>query len=329
MNFDFEKDVLNWSNRAIYRLGHEPSGMSVASSRLSQVFNILRNRIPPIPRAIKVATGFYCPQNHLNGYKQVIFEIERGDDLMPRCSRLQVNKSGYLDLMLLDWGIHHLHLGTENITKGKTNGLIQGHKEILFVFITNDTAYIIGIFDHSSWTKQAILYIVHDAWPHLLKPWKLNGALDLALEPTDEDRKSLRGAYVNSPFKIRNNVYFGPGGGITSAGTGANEIHKANIVLRAADDLSIWVNENVAHIENSVNSKLGDLSFDVSRYILSKTFSISAPQNNARIFVPSTEPAGSLVHPAQASSIEPIADYYSYHEPGSFSDIMVEKLGRI
>lgn len=328
MNFDFEKDVLNWSNRVIFRLGHEPYGDCETSSRLSQVFNILRNRIPPVPRTVEVATGFTCPQSHLNGYKQVISEIESGADLMPRCSRQQVNKPGYIDLMLLDWGIHHLHLGTEKILKGKTKGLIQGLKEILFVFLTNDKAYIIGIFNHSSWTKQAVLQVVHDNWPHLLEPWKLNRALDLAVEPTDADRKSLRDAYVNIPFKIGNNIYLGPGGGITSAGTGSNEIYKANIVLRAADDLSDWVNENVAHIEKSIGSTLGVLSFDVSRYILSRTFSISAPQNNARIFVPSTEPVGSLVHPAQASSVEPIADNYSYHEPGSFSGIMVEKLER-
>ena len=328
MNFDFEKDILNWSNRVISRLGHEPSGDCNASSRLSQVFNILRNRIPPVPRTVEVATGFTCPQSHLNGYKQVISEIESGDCLMPRCSRQQVNKSGYIDLMLLDWGIHHLHLGTDKIPKGKTKGLIQGHKEILFVFITNDKAYIIGIFDHSSWIKQAVLQIVHDNWPHLLEPWKLNDVLDLAVEPTDADRKSLRNAYVNSPFKIGNNFYLGPGGGITSAGTGSNEILKANIVLRAADDLRDCVDKNVTYIEKSIGSKLGVLSFDVSRYILSKTFSISAPQNNARIFFPSTEPAGSLIHPAQANSVEPIADNYSYHEPRSFSGIMVEKLVR-
>src|SRR5690554_391832 len=238
MNFDFEKDILNWSNRVISRLGHEPSGDCESPSRLSQVFNILRNRIPPVPRTVEVATDFTCPQSYLNGYKQVISEIDRGDDLMPRCSRQQVNRSGYIDLMLLDWGIYHLHLGTDKISKGKTKGLIQGHKEILFVFITNDKAYIIGIFDHSSWTKQAVLQIVHDNWPHLLEPWKLNNVLDLAVEPTDADRKPLRNAYVNCPFKIGNNIY------------------------------------------------------------------------------PSAEPAGSLIHPAQASSVEPIADNYSYHEPG-------------
>lgn len=247
---------------------------------------------------------------------------------MPRGSRQQVNKSGYIDLMLLDWGIHHLHLGTEKIIKGKNKGLIQGLQQILFVFITDDKAYIIGIFDHSSWTKKAVLHIIHDNWPHLLEPWKLNRAFDLVVESTDADRKSLRDAYVNSPFEIGNNVYFGAGGGITLAGTGSNEIHKANIVLRAANGLSDWVNGNVAYIEKNIDSKLGVLSFDVSRYILSKTLSISAPQNNARIFFPSTEPPSSFVHPALASIVEPIADNYSYHELESLSGIMVEKLGR-
>lgn len=328
MNFDFEKDILNWSNRAISRLGYDPSGDCEVSSRLSQVFNILRNRIPPVARDVEIAVGLSCPQSHLKGYKQVISEIKNGDNLMPRCSRQQLNKSGYINLMLIDWGIHHLHLGTERITKGKTMGLFQGHKEILFVFFTNDTAYIIGVFDHSSWTKQDVLQIVHDNWPHLLEPWKLKRVIEVDGEPTDADRKLLRDAFVNSPLKIGNNVYLGPGGGITSAGTGANEIQKVNEVLRAAGELRKWINSNATHIEEIIGSKLGDLNFDVSRYILSRTFSISAPQNNVRIFIPSTEPAGSLVHPAQASSVEPIADNYSFYTPKSFSHIKIEKLDR-
>lgn len=328
MNFDFEKDILDWSNETISRLGYKHSERSEASSRLAQVFGILRNRIPPIPRKAQVAKCFSCPQKHFDGYRQVISEIKSGRDLMPRCSRQQTNKSGYTDRMLLDWGIYHLHLGTSKIKKGKNKGLIQGHKEILYVFVSNEVAYVIGIFDHCSWTKQEVLQIVHDNWPHLLEQWKLREVVDLAREVTDEDRKALRNGNVNSPVKIGSHVYLGPGGGITSAGTGANEIYKALIVLRAADALRDWVTENTRFIEQNTNSKLETIKFDVSRFILSKTFSVYAPKNNMRIFIPSTDPAGSLVHPAQASTIEPEKENYSYHEPGSFSGILVQKLAR-
>ncbi|MCL1092784.1 hypothetical protein [Shewanella kaireitica] len=81
MNFDFEKDILDWSNGTISRLGYEHSERREASSRLAQVFGILRNRIPPTPREVKIAKHFSCPQNHLEGYRQVISEIKSGRDL--------------------------------------------------------------------------------------------------------------------------------------------------------------------------------------------------------------------------------------------------------
>jgi len=329
MNLDFEKDILDWSNAAISRLGYQAVDENEVLSRLAQVFGIIRNKIPPEPRKVEIATGFTCPVEHLNGYKKIISEIESGTDLMPRCSRQQTNKSGYTDRMLLDWEIYHLHLGTEKIKKGKNKGLIQGHKEVLFVFITNEVAYIIGVFDHSSWAKQEVLQIVYDNWPHLLEEWKLRNVVDLAREVTDEGRKILRNGNVNSPVKIGNHVYLGPGGGITSVGTGANETHKALMVLRKADTLSDWISENSEYIEQSLNSKLGNIKFDVSRFILSKTFSVYDQENRVRIFISSTDPAGSFVPPSQASTVEPIKDNYLYHEPGSFSGIFVQNLARI
>ncbi|MUK50773.1 hypothetical protein [Aliivibrio fischeri] len=326
MNFDFEKDILDWSNETISRLGYELSERNEVSSRLSQVFGILRNRIPSIPRKIKIAKHFSCSQNYLGGYRQVISEIKSGRDLMPRCSRQQTNKSGFTDRMLLDWGIYHLHLGTDKIKKGKNKGLIQGHKDILFIFITNEVAYIIGIFDHSSWAKQEVLQIVYDNWPHLLEQWKLREVVDLAQEVTDEDRKFLRDGNINSPIKIGNHIYLGPGGGITSAGNGLNEMDKALIVLKAADLLHKWITENMGVIEKNINSKLGVIKFDVSRFILSRTYSVYAPKNKLRIFIPSTDPAGSLVHPTQAMIIEPERENYSYYEPGSFSDILFQHI---
>lgn len=326
MEIDFDNDILTWSDLTISRLGYQPSGEGKAASRLAQVFSILRNRIPPIPREVRIAENFICPQIHDAGFNQIVSEIMNGTDLMRRCSRKQSNQSGYYDRMLLDWGIYHLHLGTVEITQGRNRSLIQGHKEILFVFITNEVAYIIGIFDHSSWERLQVMKIVHSNWPHLLEPWKLRGVIDLAREVSDDDRRTLRGANINSPFKIEDTVYFGPGGGLTGAGTGANETNKALIVMRAADNLGRWIKENKDFIEQKIDMRLGRIVFDVGRFILSRTYSVYDPQNRIRIYLPSEEPAGSLVHPAQASLIDPTGEMYSYHEPGSFVDILIESV---
>lgn len=326
MELDFETDILDWANNVIVHLGHMPSGENKPTPRLAQVFNILRNRIPPIPRKVKVAKEFSCPELHLNGYNQIVSEIESGIDLTPRCSRQQTRKSGYTDPMLLDWGIYHLHLGTDTIQNGRNKGLIQGHKEILFVFVTDEVVYIIDVFDHSSWFKQKVLEIVHDNWPKLLDTWKIDrDVIDLGFNPTDEERKHLRERNVNSPIQLGGNIYLGPGGGLTTAGSGSYESHKIGIVLRAANELRQWVKDNSDQIENITKSKVESLKFDVSRFILSNTYSLFTPISNTRIFISTSDPERSWIHPAQAATVEPIKENYSFYKPGSFSGILVEK----
>jgi hypothetical protein len=326
MNIDFEKDIIEWSNQTISRLGFYPSGENDTRSRLAQVFGILRNMIPPTPRKIKIAKGFAYPEAHAKGYKQILSEIEKGIDLTPRGSRKQTKEDAYNDPMLLDWNIYHLHLGKEVIRSGKNKGLIQGHKEILFVFFENETAYIIGVFDHSSWTKQEVLEIIFKNWPQLIERWKIERAIALSRDVTEAGRQSLRNAQINSPIKIGNNVYMGPGGGMTTSGSGANEIEKVLIVLSAVDGLKDYIKKNEQYIQRTVGVKVDLLNFDVSRFILSRTFSVYDRKNKLRLFIPSVDPVGSLVHPAQASIIEPIPKNYSYHNPSSFSDLLVEKV---
>lgn len=302
MNFDFENDILEWSNNVISKLGYIPCSENTATKRLSHVFNYLRHKIPPIPRSIKIANNFSCPENYVNGYEQTILEIKTGQDLMPRCSRQQREESGHFDRMLFDWNIYHLHLGTEKIQQGKNKGLIQGHKDILFIYITDKIAYIIGIFGHGSWTKQEVLETVHCNWPELLDLYKLEGEVNLTREVTEHDR------------------------GITNAGTGSNEIDKALIVMRAIDDLKEWINSNSNLVMKSLRSKDELIKLDVSRYILTKTFSVFSSESQVRIFIPSKDHLNSLIHPALVNSVEPDEGSYEYYTPGSFSGILVHDL---
>ncbi len=326
MILDFERDIQEWSKQAIRNLGYTPKRSQDAASTLAEVFSILRNRIPPIPREIKVAQNFVCPEEYSKGYQQIISEIEQGVDLKPRGSRKQTNEYVFYDDMLLDWNIYHLHLGHDFYKTGDKKGLIKGNKELLFVFFTEETAYIIGVFDHKSWTKQEVLELVYLNWPDLLLPWKINRAVGISRDVTDNDRKLLRGAQINSPIKIGDNIYMGPGGGITTAGTGTNEIRQADQVLDAAENLTTWVIQNADYVQNGLAIEYDELKFDVSRYVLTKTYSFHDVKNNIRVFVPSQEPLGTFIHPAYASLVEPDADNYSYHDPRSQSGVIIERL---
>lgn len=322
MRFDFENDVLEWTNLAIKRLGYELSGKDKVESRLDYLFNLLRNKIPTVPRKVHIAKHFNCPPKYDTALKQIIFEIESGADLSPRGSRKQNKKIGYYDSMLLDWNIYHLHLGRKIIRSGKNKGLIEGFKEILFVFITDENAYIIGVFDHNSWAKKNVLKVVHDNWPYLLDMYKLKGNISLEKEIKDEDREFFRNNSINCFIEIENDIYMGPGGGITSAGTGLTESRKTNIVMILVDNLKEWLNEYYSNIRNSLKRYINNIDneyfkLDVSRLVFSGTYSILAIKNRVRIFLPSSPPARSLVHPAHAHIIEPINKNHLYIEPFS------------
>lgn len=297
LNYDFEYDVYLYAKTYITKLGYTPLEDGDATKLLSQMFNILRNYISPKPRKVHIAKGLKFPREYLTGINLVIDEITNGVNLMPRCSRKQLSRQGYTDGMLLDWGIHHLHIGTNKIINGKSKGLIEGGKYILFCYFHDNDAYLIGLYDHKSWTKTHVLEVVANNWSFILEPYCLRGAVGLAREIEDSDRLHLREAHINSPIKVGNKVYFGPGGGMTCSGFGSNEVRNALIVMRAMDSLSNWISTNAEYLESKIKKHIKkeariELQFDMLKYITSRTFVLYDKSNGLVIYIPSSdEPA--------------------------------------
>lgn len=317
MKYNFEQDVLNWSIDTITRLGHRAKDSNNILLSLSQVFTIARHLIIPVPRKVKISKGFICPDKYIKGFNQIITEIRSGKDLSPRGSRQQNNIDIHVDSMLIDWGISHLHLGTELIKKGKNKGLIQGYKEIIFVFFTDDCAYIIDIYDHKSWTRSDILLKVKNNWPELIEPYRIEGAFDLSRDISASDRQLLRENNINSPIKIDEYIYFGPGGGISCTGIGIKEIEIANIILRSIDDLSKWFVENELEIKNKISEYIPNVDhvifiFEVSKFVLSRTFTVKSKDEKFRVHLPSIHEPASLIHESIANIIEPNKDKHSF-----------------
>ncbi len=61
-----------------------------------------------------------------------------------------------LDLLLNDWGVHHLHFGHTL----RPDGFVERPEdkpELLFVIFRPDTAYVLGVFKHGEWTQDNIV----------------------------------------------------------------------------------------------------------------------------------------------------------------------------
>lgn len=329
MRHSFDRDVYNWSSSVLERHGHTFPKTDNPLDPLARVFTLTRSLIAPIPRKIKVVSNFVCPEHLRLGYEQLLLEIEQGKDLSPRASRKQRDSEVFVDKMLADWGVHHLHLGSNYIKKGKNKGLVQGNKEILFVYVTQDYVHVIGVFDHCSWAKEKVLQVIHDNWPELIEVYRLPKGVDIARNITELDRLNYRTSNINTFTKIGDTVYFTPGGGLTCGGLGGADVESSNIVLRATRELGKWVDINLTFITDTLKVRgvydaEDELTFEVSKFILTRTFTIQTRNTKMRIHIPSSDEPASLVLPSIAPMIEPNPEKYDYISPTVLKDIYIE-----
>lgn len=170
--------------------------------------------------------------------------IKRGDDLTPHLSRgvhvgyeapsngpKKLNRRRDLDLLLGDWGIHHLHLSTHL----ESDGFVTRTGPLLLGVFQPDDAYLIDIIDHGDWSRESIMQTAVRAWPDAGIAYELKEVLGLARTYTDDERKQLRNAGVNVMLEIDGKVYMSPCG-LSTAGTAAQATLRAIRLHRDADE---------------------------------------------------------------------------------------------
>lgn len=213
------------------RMGPDPAEDLVRMSlpELMLVYGNWRARIPS-PRPRKVHTSSVLAASPAYGeYRDVLDDlrgkIETGKDLTPHLSRKvrtsyeraqpsrPHSKRDDLDLLVADWGVHHLHLSTTI----EADGFVKRTGDLLFASFADEDAYLIDIRPHNSWTDVALLETVVREWPSAdLLMGSLSG-VRLTSQVDDADRRSLRNAGVAQPLEIDGRVYMPPSQ--TTAGT--------------------------------------------------------------------------------------------------------------
>lgn len=168
--------------------------------------SVKHRRIVARPRTVHKAP-YSVPSHHAAGEQQLLSKVQAGGDLWPHQSR-KIGNLAVEDGMLNDFGIQHFHLGTR--ADPKHSDLIEGTKELLFAVVKENDFYVIGMFDHADWSRQALLDIVQRTWPHLMAPHLLKGGphmevVGLKRNYTDKERAKLRAAGINT-------ISQGPGG---------------------------------------------------------------------------------------------------------------------
>jgi hypothetical protein len=230
-----------------------PGGLS-PEELCHRYLNLRRRLVPQVPRRVFTAQEFTCPPCLVADFEAVRRKVEVGEDLRPHLSRGFMDLDSH-DMLLNDWGIHHLHLGT----KIEADGFVERTGPVLFVRFSAKDAYLLSVLEHGSWARQDFVRVLHRNWPDTISMWRLRGVAGLAPEITDEDVATLRSikipgekkkrAAVSTFVEVEPGVVYAPiGGGYSTAQTSI-------VVVRGCDRLL----QTLQQYEDAVRSKVQNL----------------------------------------------------------------------
>ena len=224
------------------RIGYDVSSIDNNEEIIRLYFNICRRLISLEPRQVIKSKNF----SHAPEYADILVRIERliesGGNVNHYLSK-KICDLNYNDLLLNDWGIHHLHLGS----KVESDGFIERTGSLLYCHFKKGFAYFIDILSHDDFTSQKLIKKIHHNWPDLLSRFQLNGFKGNRY--SDEEIKTLRKANMNCYIEIEDGIsYYAPGGGMTTSGSSTFaqiETSRHNSWVRSAQQ---WIIDNIEQI---------------------------------------------------------------------------------
>jgi len=130
--------------------------------------------VHPHPRQINKANDFDdlpAVQANRPGIEALLASLARGDEVNAHlghdvmqgyCLHPPGRKDGPdFDLLLNEWGIHHLHLDQ---APGK-GGFRARTKELLYVILGRGVAFVLTVAPHGAWTSRRLIEVTVQSWP--------------------------------------------------------------------------------------------------------------------------------------------------------------------
>lgn len=203
----------------------------------------------------------------LAGIQRIESTAVAGGDLNPFQTTLLVNFNradkregiAHKDGMLLDWGITHMHLGPPK----NRQLFVKRTRQLLFVMVRQDDLYLLTVEDHNSFPRDSVLEIVHKNWPQLLDahraPPSVVGFEDaFSAGLTDQERTEMRESMMMPVQMSDGTMYFAPGGGVTTRGSSAMAIDRANALLRTIQVIEGQVKASAAAVVEHLKPSVGN-----------------------------------------------------------------------
>ncbi len=248
----------DWLNIVKSEIEHEglviPAGMQL-DSKIIKYFTYLRKKAPKGPLNVIKSKSFNCEAKYLPAIDEIERIFNTGGDYSPYLSK-QVDQFRD-DLMFNDWGILHLHLGTELESNGR---YIQRTGPLLFVYFNKNNVYFINVFPHAKWTNREILQTIYDNWPDVLDPFIMKGIKDVRPEYTEEQHFRLRKSGINAsiPLNDKNGnkiVIMAPGMGIAASGDSVNDVRLYQKISNNFRSIEAQIREGIDSLKADLKSK--------------------------------------------------------------------------
>ncbi len=232
---------------------------NIFKENLSKVLLIYfnhRKKIPlPLKRKVHFSNEIYA-NPHYKYYKKSIDIIteyfEQGKDISPFLStRIKdiylPNKKKYKDkdMLLNDWGIHHLHLGELD----KNSEFAMRNGELLFCKITDTDVYFINILGHE-FANIDLLRIIKNNWDEILRPYEIKGVTSLLgkngeiIHYSDSDYLKFRKEGSITLYDVDGTFYFSPSGGYTSSCHSINDVKAADDIMKELSTIKNILEQN-------------------------------------------------------------------------------------
>lgn len=184
-------------------------------------------------------------------------EVVAGEDLNPRLHRAiksPAERSKH-DMLLYDWGIHHLHTGPRR----PGAEFVARSGPVLFVYATPDIMYFIDILPHGTgvpkpWAKESLLRIIFNNWPNLLIKTPIVGGRPIA----ETDRIDAREHGIQTLWKGPDGVNYYPlGGGYSMAKVSTNAVSDTHRLKDRVRQMESFVRENARTIAENIGQAAG------------------------------------------------------------------------
>lgn len=248
--------------------GEELAAMELGA--LTIAYGTWRSRlIPAQPRECHVSAELAASPKaveHGPALDAIIDEIEAGTDLRAHLSRRvkTAHQSGAegerlgnrrdRDLLVADWGIHHLHL---TITV-QSDGYVGRSGDLLFGVFTASDAFLIGIYPHGSWGLKEMLEILARNWPDDGPMHRLRGVVGLTQEWGDRELMQLRAAGIATAAVMIDGEAWTPAAiGQTLGGTPLMATQRGNALMHTLRDWREHLEGHLAEAGALANAAAG------------------------------------------------------------------------